>query len=175
MEFPAADVQRLIDRAAIQDLHARYFRGIDAANRDEVRSCFTDDVRAAYDGRTFVHGIDALMEGFLTFRNRASGQWLATSHFMGNFGILSLDGDCAETEVYAIAFLVTPGSASNMVAMRSLRYLDRLIKSGGQWRIRDRVHTLDWSCEVPASHVGAFSTRIARPLPPRDPAASAPR
>lgn len=167
MDQPTVDVQRLIDRAAIQDLHTRYFRGIDAADRDRVRSCFTDDVRAAYDARTFVEGIDALMDGFLTFKNRSSGQWLATSHFMGNLSYLHLDAMSAETETYAIAFLVTPGAASNIVAMRSLRYLDRLHKTNAGWRIRDRVHTLDWSCEVPASYVGSFAARIAQPLPPR--------
>ncbi|MGH8639262.1 MAG: nuclear transport factor 2 family protein, partial [Burkholderiales bacterium] len=68
------EIQRLVDRAAIQDLLMRYFRGIDSADPEQVRACFTDDVRAAYDGRTFVDGIDALMSSFLAFRNKASGQ-----------------------------------------------------------------------------------------------------
>ncbi|MGH8665844.1 MAG: nuclear transport factor 2 family protein [Burkholderiales bacterium] len=162
------EIQRLVDRAAIQDLLMRYFRGIDSADPEQVRACFTDDVRAAYDGRTFVDGIDALMSSFLAFRNKASGQWIETTHFMGNLSYLRLDDDIAETEVYAIAFLVTPGTAANMVAMRSLRYLDRLRKTAGAWRIRDRVHTLDWSCEVPVASVASFSKRITQTLPARD-------
>ncbi len=62
-----SELQRLIDRAAIHDLLACYFRGIDAADRESVRGCFTDDVRAAYEGRDAVDGIDALMRSFLTF------------------------------------------------------------------------------------------------------------
>jgi hypothetical protein len=168
MDQHSFEIQRLIDRAAIQDLLMRYFRGIDSADPEQVRGCFTDDVRAAYDGRTFVDGIDALMSSFLAFRNKASGQWIATTHFMGNLSYLQLDGDIAETETYAIAFLVTPGTAANRVAMRSLRYLDRLRKAAGTWRICDRVHTLDWSCEVPAAFAASFSKRVARPLPARD-------
>ena len=69
------DAQWLLDRAAIHDVHTRYFQGIDAANQDQVRSCFTADVRAAYDGRTFVNGIDALMGSFLAFRTKAAVGW----------------------------------------------------------------------------------------------------
>ena len=161
------ELQHVIEREAIRELLMRYFRGIDSADRDEVRRCFTDDVRAAYDGRTFVDGIDALMSSFLAFKNKASGQWIATTHFMGNLSYLRLEDDCAETEAYAIAFLVTPGTPASMVAMRSLRYLDRMRKSEGRWRIRDRIHTLDWSCEVPATYAAAFSRRIAQTLPER--------
>lgn len=53
-----AEIQRLVDRAAIHDLHVRYFQGIDAADRDQVRSCFTADVRADYDRRRFVQSLD---------------------------------------------------------------------------------------------------------------------
>ncbi|MCC6532455.1 MAG: nuclear transport factor 2 family protein [Burkholderiales bacterium] len=154
------DVQRLLDRAAIQDVIVRYFQGIDAANADKVRSCFTTDVRAAYHGRALVQGIDALMESFLAFRNKASGEWRASTHFMGNLSFDALSDDSAETETYAFAFLVTPGAAGDQVAMRALRYLDRLRKSKDGWRITHRVHTLDWSCAVPATFVAAFSQRI---------------
>ena len=84
MSQQLVDIQRLLDRAAIRDVLVRYFQGIDAANPDRVRSCFTDDVRAAYDRRTFVDGIDALMGSILAFKKMASGQWKATTHFMGN-------------------------------------------------------------------------------------------
>lgn len=162
------ELQRLIDRAAIQDVLTRYFRGIDAADQEAVRGCFTDDVRADYDGRKLVDGIEALMASFLTFKNKASGQWIATTHFMGNLSYLRLDGDVAETETYAIAFLVTPSTPTNLVAMRSLRYLDRMIRTKDGWRIRDRVHTLDWSCEVPAAYAGSFSKRLSQPLSERE-------
>jgi len=168
MSHASLEIRRLIDRAAIRDLLMRYFRGIDSADPEQVRGCFTDDVRAAYEGRTFVDGIGALMSSFLAFKNKASGQWIATTHFMGNLSYLRLDDDIAETEAYAIAFLVTPGTAANVVAMRSLRYLDRLRKTAGAWRICDRVHTLDWSCEVPAAFAASFSARITRTLPARD-------
>lgn len=160
------DLKRLLDRAAIRDVLVRYFQGIDAADPAQVRSCFTDDVRAAYDGRTFVDGIDALMSSFLVFKNRASGAWKASTHFMGNLSYNLLHGDVAETETYAFAYLVTPDTPSDQVAMRSLRYLDRLRRTQDGWRICDRIHTLDWSCQVPATFV-AVSKRLTATLPER--------
>ena len=167
MPNPSADLQCLLDRAAIHDVLVRYFQGIDAADPEQVRSCVTDDVRAGYDGRRSVDGIEALMGSFLAFRNRASGQWKATTHFMGNLSFRLLRDDSAETEVYAFACLVTPGAASDRLTVRSLRYLDRLRRTKAGWRICDRVQTLDWSCEMPASFAGAFAARITSTLPER--------
>jgi len=167
MSPPSTDLQRLLDRAAIQDLMARYFQGVDAVDQNQVRNCFTDDVRAAYDGRAFVDGIDPLMGSFLAFKKKASGEWKASTHFMGNLSFNLLEDDVAETETYAFAFIVTPDSAGDQVAMRCLRYLDRVRKTKDGWRICDRVHTLDWSCAVPTTFVAAASARIARTLPPR--------
>lgn len=163
-----SEIQWLLDRAAIQDLHTRYFHGIDAADHAVVRGCFTDDVRAAYDGRNFVDGIEALMASFFTFRNKASGAWKATTHFMGNLRYLALAADEAETEVCAFACLTTPSPTGDRLTIRSLRYLDRLRRTPDGWRIRDRVHTLDWACEVPATHAGEMANRLAAPLPRRD-------
>lgn len=164
MSQPSSDLQRLLDRAAIHDLHTRYFQGIDSANQDQVRSCFTADVRAAYDGRTSVEGIAALMGSFLAFKNKASGAWKATTHFMGNLSYTLLHDDVAETQICAFACLTMPGTPADRVAIRSLRYLDRLRKTEDGWRICDRVHTLDWACEVPATFAAAMADRISATL-----------
>ena len=156
-----SDIQCLLDRAAIHDVLARYFQGIDAGNPDQVRSCFTEDVQADYDGRSFVRGIDALMDSFLAFRKKAAGEWKVTTHFMGNLNINLLEEDVAETETYAIAFLVLTGEPADQVAMRSLRYLDRLRRVEGGWRISERLHTLDWSCQVPTTFAATMAQRIA--------------
>ncbi|MDP2707867.1 MAG: nuclear transport factor 2 family protein [Burkholderiales bacterium] len=161
------DTQCLLDRAAIHDVLARYFQGIDAGKPDQVRSCFTGDVQAAYDGRSFVQGVDALMDSFLAFRKKAAGEWKVTTHFMGNLNFNLIEGDVAETETYAIAFLVLTGKPTDQVAMRSLRYLDRLRRVEDGWRISERVHTLDWSCQVSPTFAASMAQRVATPLAAR--------
>jgi SnoaL-like domain len=158
--------RRLADRAAIHDLHAAYFRGLDRGDEDQVRRCFTDDIVACYDGRSLgrprsgepIVGIEALMESFVTFRNQRTGAWKVTTHFMGNLNHLELNGDSARTETNIIACLVLTDGAER-VLMRALRYIDRLRRTSDGWKICERVHTLDWSCEVPAIFAASMSER----------------
>lgn len=160
MAQASIDIQHLIDRAAIQQLHARYFQGLDGCKPDQVRSCFTEDVRCHYDKRTPTVGLEDLMASLQFFNKLQKGEMRITTHFMGNFNLLSLAGEVAETEVNAIAFLVEPKAGADMVAMRSLRYLDRMRREKDGWRICDRIHTLDWSCQMPAN----FSITVAQRL-----------
>jgi hypothetical protein len=164
------EIQTLLDRAAIQDVLTLYFQGLDQGRPDVLRRCFTEDVVAWYDGRSTMRsggadsarGIDALLESLITFKRKAAGEWKVTTHFMGNLNFGLLDGDAAETETYALAFIVLPGQPEQ-VAMRSLRYLDRLRRTPAGWRICERQHTLDWSCQVPADFaVGMGQRQLAR-------------
>ena len=159
------EIQTLLDRAAIHDVLARYYQGLDQGNQDQVRACFTDDVIAQFDEKPATRGIDALMDSFWVFRNHKSGAWKITTHFMGNLNYNLLEGDVAETETNAIAFLVLPGisaQAKDQVAMSSLRYLDRLRRTQDGWRICERQHTLDWSCHVPASTALSIGERLLK-------------
>ena len=160
------EIQYLIDRARILDLLARYFQGLDRCRPEQVRSCFTDDIQAHYDQRPPVRGIEELMAGFQTFKRMKEGKMKVTTHFMGNLNITSLEGDVAETETNALAFLVEPVEGAGLVSMRSLRYIDRMRRRENGWRISDRIHTLDWSCQVPANFAITLAQRIST-LPSR--------
>lgn len=162
----SSELQYLMDRAAIQDLLVRYFQGLDRGSPEQVRSCFTDDVRAHYDKRTPTRGIEELMESLQNFNKLKEGSMRITTHFMGNLNITSIQGDVAEAETNALAFLVEPGDGTDRVAMRSLRYLDRMRREKNGWRISDRIHTLDWSCQVPTSFSITLAQRLSV-LPPR--------
>ena len=161
MAQSSTEIQRLLDRAAIHDLHTRYFQGLDRGNAEQVRSCFTDDLHAHYDKRTPTRGLEAFIDSLQFFNRLQEGSMKITTHFMGNLNFIRLEGDAAETETNAIAFLVAPKDGGDQVAMRSLRYLDRLRREKGGWKISDRIHTLDWSCQVPASFSLTLAQRIS--------------
>ena len=158
MTKPRSDTQHLLDRAAIHDVLVRYFQGIDLGNEQQVRDCFTADIQANYHGRPFVRGIDALIASIPSFAKQASGEWIVSTHFMGNLHYKFLEGDVAETENNGFAFLVLAGQPADQVAMRSLRYLDKWRRVDAQWRISERLHTLDWACQVPTT----FATPLAQ-------------
>jgi hypothetical protein len=151
------DLQILRDRAAIHDVLMRYFNAADRGQKEVVRSCFTDDVWAKYEGRPPVRGVDALMEQIALFRNLASGACTISTHFAGNLVFRELSGSRAEIEQNVFAFLVN--SQGTTVAMRSLRHLDRLRRVDGEWKVFARLHTLDWSCDVPCSFARAFAQK----------------
>jgi hypothetical protein len=162
----STEIQYLIDRAAIQDLLMRYFQGLDRCSPEQVRSCFTHDIQAHYDHRPPITGIEELMGGFRTFKRIKEGKMKVTTHFMGNLNIGLLQGDVAETETNALAFLVEPGEGADLVSIRSLRYIDRMRREENGWRISDRIHTLDWSCQVPTNFASTLAQRISA-LPAR--------
>lgn len=151
-------LQALLDRAQIQDVLMRYFHGIDSGDRGLVRSCFTEDVAAHYEGRTPVRGVEALIAQIVLFDNLASGACRISTHFAGNLQFKEITGDHAETETNGFAFLVNADGSS--VAMRSLRHLDRWRREKGEWKIAARLHTLDWSCDVPCTFARVFAQKL---------------
>lgn len=163
MPRPTSESPYLSDRAAIHDLHVRYFQGIDRGDLDQVRACFTEDVEAVYGGGSTLRGRDALIEALLpSLRSRAGEQVKVSMHFMGNLAIEMLGSNEAETETYAIAFIVTASAPADRLLMRGLRYLDRLRREGDIWRISQRQHTLDWSTEAPATFAVTQAQRVLR-------------
>lgn len=161
MAQSSSEIQYLIDRAALHDLLARYFQGLDRGNPEQVRSCFTADVQAHYDKRTPTRGIEELIDSLQNFNKLREETMKITTHFMGNLNISRLEGDAAETETNALALLVEPGNGADLVSVRSLRYLDRMRREESGWRISDRIHTLDWSCQMPANFAITLAQRVS--------------
>ncbi len=153
-------LQGLAARAAIRDVLVRYFRGLDSCDLAMIKGCFTEDVRSHYEGRVAAVGIAAFAQGLRTFRRMESGEVQLTTHFMGNLSYLEIEGDAAQTETCAIAFLVPPPERSSRLTIRSLRYLDRFRRDGAGWKIAERRHLLDWSAEADTTFALTFAQRM---------------
>jgi hypothetical protein len=164
--------QPLLDRVALEAVMARYFQGIDRNDLAQVRACFTADVKGTYANRGTVTGVDPMLSMLRShFEAMENGAIRVCTHFMGTFNVDRLEADSAETETYALAFLVrAAGTAQNpgdadIVAMRSLRYLDRWRRGGDNglgWQICERIHTLDWSTQVAPDFATNMAKRVMR-------------
>lgn len=136
------------DRWAISDVVNRYFLAVDTRDWPRLRSCFTDDVEAVYEGVRVAGGLDRLM-AFLTGKSEIGYpleivDLRQSMHFMGNH-TATVDGDAAVAETYALAHLVDAPPAGLRMRTRGLRYRDELVRvGGGEWRIRRREHILEW-------------------------------
>jgi hypothetical protein len=133
-----AALRRLIDEADVSQVILRYADGIDRRQFDRVWACFAPD--AYVSGSSFSGPLDEylpkLLEGVQSFG--------ATQHFMGN-QLVTVDGDQAHTETYAVARHFRDAAGEDEVIVMGVRYVDDLNRvEDGRWVISRRDATAMW-------------------------------
>jgi hypothetical protein len=129
------DVQYLLDRSAILDCVARHARGCDRHDVDLISSAYHDD------------GVDE--HGFAVNSGPDYGAWANKTHaetsIVHTHNITThtceIDGDTAHAESYVIVVLIGPDAGSAQFITG--RYLDRLERREGDWRIVIRRSTVE--------------------------------
>lgn len=134
----------LSDREEIRDVLFRYTRGIDRLDLALVRSCYHPD---AHDDHGAYRGD---LEGFLAWVGDVLSYFESTMHFIGN-QLIELDGDVAHTESYCVPYhrRGAHDGEEPYDLVTALRYVDRLERRDGDWKIADRVCVFDWSRRDP--------------------------
>ena len=134
------DLAWVADRIAIQDCLVRYCRGIDRGDADLVRSAYWPDSyddHGGYKGNGYEfadHAIPSLNKNYS-----------ATHHTILNSSI-DLQGDVAHGETYVQAYHVSKPveGRPRTVFLFAGRYVDRLTKRDGVWKIAHRVVVYDF-------------------------------
>ncbi|WP_328392988.1 nuclear transport factor 2 family protein [Nocardia sp. NBC_00416] len=139
-----ADTQQrlatLLDRQDIIDCLTRFSRGMDRFDRGLFLSAFHPDATVA--AGDFVGGPAELYDWAAAMHEQ--GQY-ATHHNLLNH-TCDIEGDTAHTETYYL-FAARNRDDSNWLA--GGRYLDRLERRDGRWRIALRTNAIEWSGVVP--------------------------
>jgi hypothetical protein len=135
-----ARLELLLDRQEIVDCLTRFSRGMDRFDREVFLSAFHAD--AVIAAGPFVGGPVPLFEW--ASRLHTQGQ-SATHHNLLNV-TCEIDGDTAHTETYYL-FVGRNRDESNWIA--GGRYIDRLEKRDGLWKIALRTNAIEWSGMVP--------------------------
>jgi ketosteroid isomerase-like protein len=131
------DVQRLLDRQEISDCIHRYARGLDRHDDEVVLSCYWGD---ALDSHGPFTG-DALE--FVAWANDLhDSEWQGHQHHLTACNV-ELDGDVAHAETYVLGVLTRKGGRLSDIA--GGRYLDRLERRDGEWRIAARKVVVEWA------------------------------
>jgi hypothetical protein len=136
-----ARLQQLVDRQDILDCLTRFSRGIDRLDRDVFLSAFHPDAEIA--AGPFVGNPVELAEWSFAMH---AGMQLLTQHDLLNHSC-EIDGDTAHAETY---YLFVARNLDESVLLAGGRYLDRLEKRDGQWKIALRTNAIEWSCLPPA-------------------------
>ncbi len=146
--------ERIADRFRIQDLMYRWCRAVDRLDRQGMLDIF---VPGAIDSHgPYIGTAEGLVDWILERH-----QPIATSsHFIGNLLIEFVNADLALVESYVRTIQQYPPAAKSQLAQltggaagdpdlamdmfTSSRYLDRVQRHDGQWRIAQRTLIQDW-------------------------------
>jgi SnoaL-like domain len=128
-------VRYLMDRTEILDCVSRHARGSDRHDIDLITSAYHDD------------GVDE--HGHAVNQGPKYGEWANTTHAetsrVHTHNITThtceIDGDTAHAESYAIVVLI--GADTKNAQFITGRYIDRLERRDGQWRIAVRRSTVE--------------------------------
>ena len=140
------DLQSMLDREAIRDVLMRYCRGIDRCDGALLEGVYWPE--AIDDHGNFRGNRAEFIAWVLPLLRERMDQ---TTHFLGNI-LITLDGDSAGVESYFEAYhRIRRDGAAPYDAVLGGRYIDRMEKRGGEWRIADRIAVYDWARDYPDS------------------------
>jgi hypothetical protein len=131
-------IQVLLDKQSIYEVLVTYCRGVDRCDEELIRSVYHDD---SFDDHGYWKGPGPDLAPFLAKRLMAANS--ATTHSITNV-LIELDGDLARSEAQVLATLIRRDSNPTEVDVVGARYLDRLSRRSGEWRIDRRIVVLDW-------------------------------
>ena len=144
----------LLAREQIRELALLYSRGVDRKDPELLRELYTDDATDTH-GDTF----DGPAGEYVDFLEQAFPFMRFSGHHVCNH-LISVDGDEAEGEVYALAYHVIPdGNDGWQEDLMCVRYLDRYRREAdGRWRFAKRVVTYDMRNRRPITPPDAVDT-----------------
>ena len=140
-------LQELLDRQDIHDCLLRFCRGMDRFDRDLYLSAFWDDAEMA--AGPYVGDVNGCWDWAKPMHEAAQ---VLTHHLLLNHHV-EINGDSAHSECYyqfvARNHLWEEGGGET-VMLAGGRYIDRLERRDGQWKIALRTNIIEWSCLQPS-------------------------
>lgn len=149
-----AKVQRLLARTEIQEVLARYVRGIDRANGEMLKSCYHPDAIEEHAGN-YTGNAHEYVGGAME-RVKTMG---VMQHLLGSSHI-EFSGDKAWVETNLWTFLRCNDDGKDVDTITGGRIIDRFEKRDGDWKIAHRRTILDWNRDTGSKEgwcLGLFS------------------
>jgi hypothetical protein len=143
-----AEVRALRDREAIADVLRRYARGLDRHDVELEATAFWPDAQVNYG---FYSG---QRDDFIEWGNATHALSLAGHEHHLTTQTIDIDGDEAHVESYVLFFLRAKDDGSTFVG--GARYLDRMERRGGEWRIAVREFLPEIAIKANSVFVGEF-------------------
>lgn len=140
-------LQHLLDRQDIMDCLIRFCRGMDRFDKELYLSAFWPDAEMA--AGPYVGDVPGCYDWAMPMHR--DGQVLTHHALLNN--TTGIDGDTAHSETY-YQFVARnhpwEASGGETVMLAGGRYIDRLERRSGAWKIALRTNIIEWSCIQPA-------------------------
>ncbi len=134
-------IDLFIAKQEIREVLARYSRGVDRHDVDLIVSVYHPDARDHHGG-----GIYRNPRELAEWGNASHAEnWTEHSHLLAT-STIEVQGDEAASETYVL--WVQKRNDAPRVDIGGGRYLDRLQRRDGEWRISDRNIVVDWVIEA---------------------------
>ncbi len=144
MSASTDELKRLLDREKIRDCLAHLARGEDRRDAGLISACYWRDSITDYG--VFVGTFDE----YLAWVVPGSPAIPVTQHVLGQ-SVIQLDGDVAQVETHVTSYHRVNMGEQERDTVIGGRYLDRLERRDGEWRIAQRTMLYDWFQDFGAS------------------------
>ena len=147
MQHVAISPGEAADRLAIRELIDAYAHCADRRDAAGQMSLFTADTHFV----VYMNVEDSAPSQELNSREALApvfadlNKYEATTHFIGQSTIFTLDGVRATGETYCLAHHVWTEAGIRRLMLASLRYLDTFAKIDGTWIFAERRLYVDWT------------------------------
>jgi SnoaL-like domain len=137
-------LRQIADRQEIAQVILRLARAIDRQDKALLESCFHDD---ATDDHGLFKGTAREFSDWVMVQRKS---YERTQHIIAN-QLIALDGDAASCESYFHAHHVVNSDNGAINVVVAGRYLDRLERRDGAWKISHRGVVYDWNRVDPST------------------------
>ena len=137
MDASAEELNAFLDREKIRDCIVRLARGEDRRNAALISASYWADSITNYGvfKGNFDEYLAWVVPGAEAIKN--------TQHVLGQ-SFIELQGEAAQVETHVISYHRVDMGTGDQDTCIGGRYLDRMEKRGGEWRIADRTMLYDW-------------------------------
>jgi SnoaL-like domain len=139
-----AQLALLLDEREIKNCVLKYCQGTDRLNWKQVAECY---LPSAIDDHGAFHGGPEEFAAWLAAKAKYRG---AKQHYVAN-QLVEIVGDDAVCESYYCCYIEFIGdpefvtSGESEAVIMGGRYVDRLSRCDGTWKIASRISVVDWS------------------------------
>lgn len=136
------DLQELSDRMEIDDLLTRYATAVDKRQWDLYSTCFTEDAFIDY---TSAGGIKGRLPEVRAWLEKTMAIFPMSQHVVVNRDI-RIEGDIATCRsIFYNPMALPHGESSRQLFIEGGYYNDKLVRTAGGWRIRERIEESSYS------------------------------